>query len=645
MMYRRAKPPTAAFQAATFLFRPLLLALLLLPWVCSSGSIAYEDSEAVDELAAPRGEVRAYRLDPQPLVALCFDDAYQNVYDTAFPILRSRGIPATYYFITQFLSPLWKAQLNDFEDHGWEVGSHSRTHPDLAVLSDAELIEELEQSRADLEAAGMEVTGLAYPFGSGHDDAAVVRRVKQYYSYARSVRPGNNAPIVRQYALTSMVVTKATSIETMKSWVDLAVDQRQWLIILLHNVDHSGTDYSITPAAFTELVDYVRARVDAGELDAVTVKEGVARFGQRDWQPIYAPPPPGESDTVIMNDRVLWHLGSRLSDYLYDGYEWVESGGLRYYGLDGTYPLIHVPSGLVLKSIDPDRVIAEITLSSNDRGASVLSEIALTSDSPLAEIRTIRVTGSPQKLLIAKDLARRFTVDEGLVVTDGALENHLRKYGDGVRSFVAFDDATDLIRIMTHLRRESHSEYADYTHGEFRCGVLDVTSDLPFAWSVGGIVFDTFGLLVEAETGEMNGGATYYVGADASPQSGQTGVTLDNDDAITLSFTPPARGDYTLSVRHKTDGAGGQYSVQVDGGESVPQAVVGASFGYSNIPLRDLSAQVHSVRVAAASGAVHVDYLLLVPASRSVGTPVGVEFPMDVVRQAYDDALLPFVMR
>lgn len=645
MMYRRAKSPVAAVHAGAHLLRSSLLALLLLPWGCVRGPIAYGDSGVTGELPGSQGQVRAYRLDPQPLVALCFDDVHQDVYDTAFPILRSRGIPATYYFITEFLSPLWKAQLKEFEDHGWEIGSHGRTHRNLAELSDAEIAWELEESRTDLESAGLEVTGLAYPFGSGYDDPTVVRRAKQHYAYARSVRPGNNAPIVRQYALTSMVVTKTTSIETMKSWVDLAVDQRQWLIILLHNVDNSGTDYSISPAAFTELADYVKARAGAGDLDAVTVKEGLARSGQRDWQPVYAPQPLGESDLVIMNDRVLWYLGSRISDYLYDGYEWVESGGLRYYGVDGTYPSMDVPSDLTLTSIDPGRATAEITLSSVDREASVLSEITLTSGNPLAEVRTIQVTGSPKRLLIAKDLTRRFTVDEGLVVTDGALETHLRKYGDGVRSFVAFDGATNLIRIMTHLRRKSHSEYSDYTRGEFRCGMLDVPGDLPFTWSVGGIVFDTFGLFVEAEAGAMEGGAAFYAGVDASPQTGQTGVTLDNDAAVSVDLTPPAQGDYTLSVRHKAGGVGGQYSVQVDGGESIVQAVMGAGFGYSNILLRDLSAQVHSVRVAAVSGAVYVDYVLLVPASRSAGTPAGVEFPIDVIRQAYGDTLLPFVVR
>ena len=78
-------------------------------------------------------------------------------------------------------------------------------------MSNAELIEEVSQSKADLEAAGLTVTGFAYPYGTGSNDAAVIRQVKQHYSYARSVDPGNNAPIIKQYALKTQTVMSSTS--------------------------------------------------------------------------------------------------------------------------------------------------------------------------------------------------------------------------------------------------------------------------------------------------------------------------------------------------------------------------------------------------------------------------------------------------
>lgn len=49
---------------------------------------------------------------------------------------------------------------------GHEVAVHGFTHPDLRKLSDAEVIDQVEQDRKILEAlTGDEVVGMAYPFG------------------------------------------------------------------------------------------------------------------------------------------------------------------------------------------------------------------------------------------------------------------------------------------------------------------------------------------------------------------------------------------------------------------------------------------------------------------------------------------------
>ena len=63
------------------------------------------------------------------------------------------------------------------------------------------------------------------------------------------------------------------------------------------------------------------------------------------------------------------------------------------------------------------------------------------------------VQGTPEQIALAKELARRFSVDEGLLVTDGSLETEMRTYGDSAQSFSAFDSATDLVRIVTDSQR------------------------------------------------------------------------------------------------------------------------------------------------------------------------------------------------
>ena len=88
----------------------------------------------------------------------------------------------------------------------------------------------------------------------------------------------------------------------------------------------------------------------------------------------------------------------------------------------------------------------------------------------------------------------------------------------------------------------------------------------------------------------------FYKGVDASPRTGTTGVTLAGRDPVSMRVTPPAQGNYTLSIRHKGASAEDQYRYQIDGGEVFTRTVMATSFGYQNIVLADLSAQSHTVR-------------------------------------------------
>jgi peptidoglycan/xylan/chitin deacetylase (PgdA/CDA1 family) len=122
-------------------------------------------------------------------LAVTFDDAYQSVVELAQPILARLGIPGTVFAPTahigldaprgwdgtaHWLDTAWDAelrhaswkQLAGLAAEGWEIGSHSRTHPHLRSLDDSRLAEELVESRRDCERElGTECLSLAYPYG------------------------------------------------------------------------------------------------------------------------------------------------------------------------------------------------------------------------------------------------------------------------------------------------------------------------------------------------------------------------------------------------------------------------------------------------------------------------------------------------
>jgi peptidoglycan/xylan/chitin deacetylase (PgdA/CDA1 family) len=125
---------------------------------------------------------------PARAVVLTFDDAYENFYEYAFPVLQEHGFPAIVYPISGMLgqSAAWlaadghatpalmsTARLRQLRAAGIDVGSHSVSHVRLAEQSDERIHEEVTRSKKTLEdALGEPVDHFCYPYGS-HDLRAV----------------------------------------------------------------------------------------------------------------------------------------------------------------------------------------------------------------------------------------------------------------------------------------------------------------------------------------------------------------------------------------------------------------------------------------------------------------------------------------
>ena len=85
-------------------------------------------------------------------------------------------------------------ELRGLADHGWEVGSHTRSHPRLPELDDPALDGELAGSRADCESGlGRECKSLAYPYGAV-DRRVVAAAERAGYRHAVTLPRGLHRP-------------------------------------------------------------------------------------------------------------------------------------------------------------------------------------------------------------------------------------------------------------------------------------------------------------------------------------------------------------------------------------------------------------------------------------------------------------------
>lgn len=133
-----------------------------------------------DVLRCLRGEMSI----PPRAVALTFDDAYENFYEYAFPVLQKYGFPAMVYPISGMLgqSAAWlavdrhatpplmdAARLRQLRGAGIDIGSHSVSHVRLTEQSAERIRDEVTRSKAELEdALGEPIDHFCYPYGS-HD--------------------------------------------------------------------------------------------------------------------------------------------------------------------------------------------------------------------------------------------------------------------------------------------------------------------------------------------------------------------------------------------------------------------------------------------------------------------------------------------
>jgi peptidoglycan/xylan/chitin deacetylase (PgdA/CDA1 family) len=144
------------------------------------------------------------------VVAITFDDAYRSVATNARPLLDRLGAPATVFAVTDYvdsgalqiwpgladwadgpyareLEPMSWDELVALADSGWEIGSHTRSHPRLTSLAPAQIAGELTGSRLRCEAVlGRPCRSLAYPFGD-HDVRVVEAAGAAGYAIACTV--------------------------------------------------------------------------------------------------------------------------------------------------------------------------------------------------------------------------------------------------------------------------------------------------------------------------------------------------------------------------------------------------------------------------------------------------------------------------
>lgn len=237
------------------------------------GSISKQATIAVTVPPPPNPE-----LFNEGMVTVSLDDSWISQYVTALPILDDADIKATFYITTQpiiegwldFMTPL---QVRNIAQRGHEVGNHTITHPHLLELSAVDISKEIIDAKTYLQGlTGMSVTTFAHPYGEFNDNIKDLVRTSGHLT-ARGIGQVNlNTRLTDKYDLNSSCILRDTSFTDIKAKIDEAIAQKRWYILCIHEVKTGGTEFSITPTQFQEIVNYIKS----SGVKTVTIKEGTA---------------------------------------------------------------------------------------------------------------------------------------------------------------------------------------------------------------------------------------------------------------------------------------------------------------------------------------------------------------------------------
>ncbi len=157
----------------------------------------------------------------------------------------------------------------------WDFECHTQSHPWLDRLTDSEIRAQYEMVNAAFVAHGLAIPKhTAYPGGRLDHKGRVVAVTSEYRLTGRVVYGEYNTwPWSDWYHLQAAQLKKNTSNNTMKSWIDTAVADGSWLVVLSHDVKANPTIYGCTPEQLAYFLDYAVQKQNEGALQILTLAD------------------------------------------------------------------------------------------------------------------------------------------------------------------------------------------------------------------------------------------------------------------------------------------------------------------------------------------------------------------------------------
>jgi len=204
-------------------------------------------------------------------IIITFDDSLKNTFDVAYPKMKEYGYKGVVFAITSMLGGVWPDppykdkpqmtwdELRILHKDGWEIQSHSHTHPYFTQIDRDTAIYELTVSkRLIADNIGKAPTAFAYPFCP----VAYEDLVAQYYRTGRTCYEALWDG--RPSAFVPAVVVDTETYQNTDFWLRFA--KYSYVVFYMHTITDNPDFFELSPDQF----DYFLSRVYQSRVKVTT---------------------------------------------------------------------------------------------------------------------------------------------------------------------------------------------------------------------------------------------------------------------------------------------------------------------------------------------------------------------------------------
>jgi peptidoglycan/xylan/chitin deacetylase (PgdA/CDA1 family) len=234
------------------------------------------------------GSIALAELQGKGLLSITFDDASVSQHDLGLRAAQDYGLVGTLFVVTTFAEDAttkaggwyigWP-EILEFRDAGWEIGSHSHTHPHLPKLRDSQVVVEIETAKSIIkERTGTAPVSFASPFGDF--DPSTVKLILERHSHHVLAWGGNHGrnPMKKVDAsqIGRLEVSHQDSPTKVCSDIQEAALDGVWLILMFHEfVEQAPTEYQYRIDDFRRILECSSRLQEQGQIRVVTVADAM----------------------------------------------------------------------------------------------------------------------------------------------------------------------------------------------------------------------------------------------------------------------------------------------------------------------------------------------------------------------------------